>query len=353
MNDSGPIADEIEGIPHPGESEVVVGHDEAVEGFLDRYKSGRMHHAHLVTGPKGIGKATLAMRLSSHLFRFPNAENAPDRLERADFSDPVDAKLAARSHPNLLHLQRPWDNDRKRFKQNLTVDEVRKTVPFFGTSKSEEGWRVAIVDAVDDMNRNAANALLKILEEPPERTVFFVLAHSPAKVLPTIRSRCQHIALKPLSGENVLNVLDRLEVSLEYSEGDRAILARLARGSVRDAITLAAEDGLDLYKRFNQACNQLVEPDWTDIHALADMVTGRGADNRFHLLFGFAERFLEENATAKDNPQTSISVLARWAEVWEKTRRSVRTADAYNLDRKQLVLNLFHDMGDAARIRIQ
>lgn len=349
MRDVGLVADMIEGIPHPGECRNLIGHDTAVTAFLENYASGKMHHAHLVTGAKGIGKATFALRMASHLFRYKEAESAPTDLFSARDGDPIDGKIAARSHPNLLHMTRPWDEKAKKFKTKLTIDEVRETVNFFGTSRGEEGWRVAIVDAVDDMNENSSNALLKILEEPPERTVFFVLSHSPAKVMATIRSRCQQLVLKPLSDAQVLAVLDQLGLKQTLSEPDLKLLARLAMGSVRRAIILSQEDGLGLYKSFSQLTTTLPRPDWTAVHTLADTVVGRGKEDKFRLFMSFAEEFMEGKARAAQEANGDITILAHWAEVWEKTRKSMRIAEAYNLDKKQVVLNLFQDMGEASR----
>ena len=342
------VADAIEGIPHPCESAGVIGHDHAISGFLDQHNTGRLHHAHLVTGPKGIGKATLCLRLAAHLLKNSDEEAATAHLDPVDMTDHVDAQIAARSHPNILHMSRPWDDKGKKFKTQLTVDEVRKTISFFGTSRGEANWRIAIVDAADDMNPNAANALLKILEEPPVQTVFFVIAHSAARVLPTIRSRCQHLPLKPLEDDALLQVLDRLNVTAGLSNEEKSEVVQLAQGSVRDAILLLREDGLELYRSFSKLCRNLPEADWASVHALADMVIGKGKEERYQLLMSFAEKHMEAQAKALDNGQTPISVLARWAQVWEKTRNSIRIADAYNLDRKQTILNLFQDMREAS-----
>lgn len=349
MNEDLIIADTIEGIPHPGECRELVGHEGNVRRFLERYASGKLHHAHLVVGKKGIGKATFALRMASHLFKHPDPSSAPLELVPSGEHDPVDGKLGAGAHPNLLHLTRPWDEKTKKFKTQLTVDEIRRTVSFFGTSKGESGWRVAIVDATDDMNQNAANALLKVLEEPPERTVFFVISHATSRVLPTIRSRCQELVMKPLEPDEVLRVLDRFEVTSGLPENDRNLLGELSGGSVRAGIILAQKDGLDLYRKFTSLTQALDKPDWTAVQSLADKVSLRGKDDQYRLLIRFAEEFMEQQATCVDTGIRPISVLARWAEVWEKTRNSIRIADAYNLDRKQTILNLFQDMGQAAR----
>ena len=349
MDDEAIVADKIEGIPHPAENLHVIGHEETILQILQQYASGRMHHALLLTGPRGIGKTTLALRIASHVFRHPNGINAPLTLDAPVENDPTDGKLAARSHPNLLHMTRPWDEKTKKFKTQLTVDVIRLTIPFFGTSRGEEGWRVAIVDAADDMNASASNALLKILEEPPAKTLFFVISHSPAKVLPTIRSRCQQISLKPLSDDLVLSILDGFGALEDLNTSDKSLLAKLAKGSVRTGLLLARENGLEIYKSFLDACNQLQRPDWAQVQTMAEKVTARGKEDGFRLLLGFAMEYMEGHATGRLGQKNDTSKLARWAQVWEKTQNSTRIADGYNLDKKQVILNLFHDMGEAAR----
>ena len=205
--DDAQIADLMDGVPHPAQNEQLIGHVSQTTHLLKQYQSGRMHHAWLLSGPRGIGKATLAMQMAMHVLRFPNGQQAPMEFQEISQHDPVFGKVSARSHPNLLHLTRPWDAKSKKFKTKLTVDEIRLTVPFFGSSRGEDGWRVTIVDPADDMNTSASNALLKILEEPPDQTIFFIISHSPAKILPTIRSRCQQLALHQLKDEEVINVL--------------------------------------------------------------------------------------------------------------------------------------------------
>lgn len=349
MYDEAIVADKIDGIPHPAETLDLIGHEDNVKQVLQQYASERMHHALLLTGPRGIGKATFSIRIASHIFRYPLGRNAPLSLDIKQANDPIDGKLAARSHPNLLHMMRPWDEKTKKFKTQLTVDVIRLTVPFFGTSRGEEGWRIAIVDAADDMNASAANALLKILEEPPHNTLFFVLSHSPAKVLPTIRSRCQQISMKPLNEEQVLSVLDNFGALDGLSDDDRRLLGSLAKGSVRTGLMLTRESGLEIYKTFMTACERLDKPDWSQIQAMAEKVTARGKEDGFRLLLEFANEYMEAHATGRMGRQNDISTLARWAQVWEKTQNSTRVADGYNLDKKQVIINLFHDMGEAAR----
>lgn len=353
--------DRIEGIPDPHETRQLVGHREVLDGLAGHHANGRMHHAWLLSGPRGIGKATLACRFAGHLFRHPQPSTAPHHYEVPPADDRTEGRVASGGHPNLLHLRRPWDHDRKRWKTVLTVEEVRRTVSFFGTSAGEAGWRVCIVDTADDLNASAANALLKMLEEPPPRTVFFVLAHSPKGLLPTIRSRCQKVNVRALSPGQVSEALALLGVDTEIEEPDRDLVAGLSGGSVRRAILLVRGNGIDLYQRFAALAAEPARPDWAAIHALANDVAPAAQEDRYRLLLDLAQDYVGRRLRGEAEPVAGgrgaglpdasgqgISILARWVEVWEKTRRSADLADAYNLDRKQVVLNLFEAMREAA-----
>ena len=343
------LADTLDGIPHPGECHQLVGHDQTVSFLLKQFNEEKIHHALLISGPKGIGKVTLALKLAGHFLSNPDKVDGGDGDLIICSQLEVERKIAARSHPNLLHLSRPWDQKSKKFKTKLTVDEVRLTVPFFGKAKAEQGWRIAVVDSLDDMNANASNALLKILEEPPEKTIFFIVAHSLRSVMPTIRSRCQHLPLRPLDNEQMLKILNGFDVLEDLSDDETKLLLELSEGSVRRAIILAREEGLELYRSFQSICDDLSAANWEAVQKLADKVSQRGKDDKFRLFLNFANRYLRLKSTDVDGSNNQISSLARWAEVWEKTQNSIRTAESFNLDRKQVILNLFHDMGEAAR----
>ena len=340
--------DRLDGLPDPIENTNLVGHEKALDTLSRLYAAGRMHHAWLITGPRGIGKATMAARFAAHLFRHPDPSAAPQTFEKPAPGDPVESRVARGGHPNLLHLRRPWDHDKKRWKTALTIDEVRRSIAFFGSSSGETGWRVAIVDTADDLNRNAANALLKILEEPPPRTIFLVLAHSPGGLLATIRSRCQLLQLRPLSQEEVLRALDLLGALKDVDQADAQLAARLSNGSVRRAITILREDGAGLYRNLRDFIGKRRDPDWSQIHAFANSIATPNRNDRYRLFLDLTHDYVARQlrrdpdpAAAGEPEKAAISALAGWVEVWEKTRRSADLADAYNLDRKQVVLNLF------------
>lgn len=347
--------DRIDDLPDPIENTALVGHEDTLETLCQLYASQRMHHAWLVNGPRGIGKATMAARFATHLFRHPDPGAAPHGYEKPDPDDPVESRVARGGHPNLLHLRRPWDHERKRWKTTLTVDEIRRTISFFGTSSAEKGWRVAIVDTADDLNASAANALLKILEEPPERTVFLVLAHSPKGLLATIRSRCQLLQVRPLSQEQVMIALNQLDLFEGTDRADAELAARLSNGSVRRAITILREDGSSLYRQLDGFVKNRREPDWQAIHEFANSLSPANRNDRYRLFLDLTHDYVARRVRGESEPmmpetqaETTTSVLAGWVEVWEKTRRSADLVDAYNLDRKQVVLNLFSTLRQMA-----
>ncbi len=261
------------------------------------------------------------------------------------------------------------DHKTKKFKSELTIDEIRRTIGFFGTTAGENSWRICIVDTADEMNEKAANALLKILEEPPQRTIFFVLSSSPGRLLPTIRSRCRQLALRPLNIEDLQSAIAALGVDTGgLDEAELATLYQLSSGSVRRAITLLRQDGLQIYRRFGEilgagSSNSSGNPDWLQAHQLADELVRKNKEDQYRLLFDIAENYisgqvranasktsikLKKTAAEIKAAQCTLSNLARMCEVWEKTASSVNLADSYNLDKKQVILNLF---GSLAQFR--
>lgn len=217
--------------PHPRATFSFFGHQGEEQALADALGSGRMHHAWLLTGPKGLGKATLAYRFARAAL---GARHIGQRPLDADPEHVVARRIAALSHPDLFVLRRGI-NDRGKPRREITVDEARDLGVFFSLAPSEGGMRVAIIDAVDDLNRNAANALLKTLEEPPARSVLLLVCHAPGAALATIRSRCRRLALRPLGEEDVRAALG--------GEADEALVA-LAKGRPGRAIALKAQ-GVD------------------------------------------------------------------------------------------------------------
>ncbi len=368
-DDPPPESDRLGEHPHPRETASLLGQTDAEQTLFDAFMSGRMHHAWLLTGPKGIGKATLAYRMARFVLRHgvpevAAAAGAKDLLTPLDH--PVFRQVAAGSHPNILTLRRPWDEKAKRFKTVLTVDEVRRTTGFFGMSAGAGGWRICIIDAADDTNVNAENALLKILEEPPPQSLFFVIAHQPGRLLPTIRSRCRTLHMAPLEAEDVAAILEVSDIE-EVSESDRFAMARLSEGSAGRALSIADGGGLDLYRDIVALLMELPRLNIKNLHKLADKIARRGADDAWttgiDLLSDWLHRLVRTGAGAPHQPEivngeaasmvrlAQSASLDQWVEVWEKISQLVARAEALNTDRKIVVLNIFSMLENVAGSR--
>src|SRR6187401_2448723 len=198
--------DEDTGAKSPRETTTLFGHAEAEKALLDAYKSGRIAHAWLIGGPPGIGKATLAYRMARFVLANPDPQSPAVQKATSlsvDVENPVARRLAAQVHGDLLTVERVINEQNGKLYTVIRVEDVRRTVAFFGSTSSEGGWRIAIVDAVDDLQRDGANALLKVLEEPPRRSLILLVSHAPGRELPTIRSRCRRVLLRPLDTQDV------------------------------------------------------------------------------------------------------------------------------------------------------
>src|SRR4029077_11447190 len=221
--------DDIDEAPHPRATPVLFGHAGAEAALLTAYRSGRMPHGVLIAGPKGIGKATLAYRLARFVLAHPDpvapgVQTVKSLEVEADNREA--RRIAAQAQPDLLVIERTV-NEKGVLRNQIAVEDIRPTVPFFGSTAGEGGWRIAIVDAVDDLNRSGANALLKVLEEPPTRGLLLLIAHSTARVPPTVRSRCRIISLRPLAEEDVAAAL----AAASGLEPDNPEIAAAAAGS--------------------------------------------------------------------------------------------------------------------------
>src|SRR5215471_17962453 len=238
--------------PLPRETTVLFGHDQAEGEFLAAYRSGRVPHAWLIAGEPGIGKATLAYRLARFVLAHPDPSRVPTANSLTlDPAHRTVRRIAVNAHPDLLALERTV-GETGRMRTVITVEQVRRLVTFFGSTAGEGGWRVCIVDSADELKYpEGSNALLKMLEEPPRRSLFLLVSHAPGRLLPTIRSRCRRLALRPLGQGDVARAA---AVALGVDKDDPAIAtaAAAARGSVSRAMALAGGPMLALREKVGE-----------------------------------------------------------------------------------------------------
>ena len=334
-------------IKGPRETVALFGHDHAEQTLLEAYKSGRIAHAWLIGGPPGIGKATLAFRFARFVLAHPDPQ-APE-VQRAttlalDADHSVARRIAAQAQGDLRVLERVVNEQTGKLYTNIRVDDVRRVVSFFSGTAGEGGWRIAIVDAVDDLAREGANALLKVLEEPPARTLLLLLSHSPGRELPTIRSRCRRLLLRPLPAEDVVRALAEA-TGRDASEPELTQAAAAADGSVSRALALLDGLALALRQRVLDAIGQLPNPDPRALHALADALGG--TDPQVLATFmDLVNGWLSQRLGAGEG---EARALARIAETWDKVNRHARDVDAYNLERKPFVFSVFTELATVSR----
>jgi DNA polymerase-3 subunit delta' len=331
--------DRIAGFAHPRETHALWGQEAALTRAAAAIRAGRPPGAWLISGPPGIGKATLAYRIVRYLLAY-GATGAG----AGDLSVPPrnpDAQLvAAQSHPGLLVLKRGLNRAGK-LMTVLGVDEIRKLSDFFGMTSGAGGWRVAIVDTADEMNDNAANALLKMLEEPPARAMLLLLSDAPGRLLPTIRSRCQLLALRPLDAVAMAPALDHFLPDMAKEE--RAALARLADGSIGAALTLAAGEGAMLAAEADRLIDQAQAPDLLALLALGEKLSRGDGLSRFG-------EFLAASLSARIRAKATAGApaLDRWAALQARVEQGFARAARLHLEPRQTLLSAARDMAGVA-----
>ncbi len=357
-------------IPESRTNPYLMGHEAAEKDYLNAWSSGRLAHAWMICGPRGIGKATLAYRMA----RFALAQGGDD--QGADMfgappppkslamseNDPVFRRVAAGGHGDFRIVERPWsDTKQTKRKTVIGVDEVREIGTFMSMTPAEGGWRAVIIDAADEMNANAANAVLKVLEEPPRRALLFLVAHNPDRLLPTIRSRCRRLDLRPLTQTQVTTLMGRYRPDIKAA--DVTALSVLADGSIGRAMELADEGGVALFRDLMSLLGDAPRLNISRLHALSDKAMKGDA---FRTLTGLLSWWLARMATegARGNLETLAEIIpgerelarkllssatpAAWADVWDKIGHLARRTDAVNLDKKRSLMLMLMTVETAA-----
>ena len=334
--------------PEPRANPILLGHEAAEASVMAAFRSGRMHHAWLSTGPPGIGKATLAFRIARRLLAgIPEGDTLA-----LDPKHPVFRRVAAGTHADLLTIEREWDEKRKRQRTEIVVDAVRAISEFLHLTSAEGGWRVVIVDGAEDMNRNAANALLKALEEPPPRAMLLLVCAAPGRLLPTIRSRCRRLPLRPLDETQLLELLTGYLP--DAPEEERARLAALAEGSPGRALMLAEEEGLRLSALVNSVLSELPRLRPIAAHEVADAL-GRG-DAAFSTFMDLLRAAIADavrqaargRAGEEQSRLVALRPLAAWGDVWHGLTRLQDETERFNLDKRQAIIAGLALLGEPA-----
>ncbi len=334
----------------PHGNNYLLGQEEAESIFLHAYKTGNMHHAWILSGPQGIGKATLAYKIAR--FMLSADDKNREQYSSLNISDKttVFQQIANGSSPNLMVLERdftktdrkkvidavkngePLDDDEKaKLKKSafIVIDDVRKVNEFLSKTSYNDGWRAVIIDSADDMNKNAANALLKILEEPPAHTLLLLISHNIGSLLPTIRSRCAKLPVKTLSDTNVASLLRRYRSDLTENEIEK--LVEISGGSIGNAILYDDHDAVGIYE---DMCNILCARRNYNLTDLLDLTTQIAADaDKFEIFQGLILKFLKDNMVNAQNPE-------KLYECWQAAERGFSDCFTVNMDKRFMLINL-------------
>jgi len=336
MHDAPAQYDDIDGIIRPAQNPYLFGHKKII-AFLEKMRAdNHLHHALLFEGIQGVGKATLAFHLAWLMLGEPHGEHFIPVIEDCASW----RQIALGCHPGLLHISRPFDAKLGKFRSAITVDEIRKINQFLHQKQVDNGWRIVIIDPADDMNRNSANALLKILEEPPSKVLFILISHHHRRLLSTIRSRCQAVHFTALEPDVLNRVLETVGTSIGFGQDaqtDAQLLIK-ARGSVRQALLLLTYGGLEIAQALDDF---LAAPKFNSGSAnqLAMAISGRDSQVQFE---HFINHLLQEIAIRARQyvDGGNLSVAAQLADLHANIRAEIAQATAYNLDKKHFVMVL-------------
>lgn len=340
-----------------------LGHEDIEKSLLHDCVSGRLPHALILAGPAGIGKATLAFRLARFLF-----SQSPDSGQAGLFGEapaptslyvapdhPVFRRVASSGHADLLTIEREFDEKKGRFKNEISVEAVRRIHPFLRMTAAENGWRVVIVDGAEYLNTSSQNALLKILEEPPKKTLLVLTTSQPGAFLPTIRSRCRMVPMQPLSEKTISTLLDKMAPGI--GADDKISLSRLAQGSIGRALQFHEEEGVALYRQLLAVVSTMPQLDMVKVHDLAEKFGKYGAEQSYHTATEIITGWCERQARAAVRGQSLVDILPGDAAVfqkiesqypaghfmhaWEKISQLVQQTETYNLDKRQAIIGAF------------
>ncbi len=321
-------------------TEALQGLDTAAEVFLDCLARGRLHHAWLIVGPEGLGKAALAHRLARRLLgakpnhAFGPAGSSPD--------DPMARLMLAGAHPDFILLNRYDETGKAR--RGISVDEARRLAEFFSKAPALAPFRVALIDAAEDLNLNAANALLKTLEEPPARGVLLLVSHQPGKLLPTVRSRCRRLSVKPWSEAQLA---DLAVARFGVSQDEAQVRARLAAGSPGRLVHGADDGGAKLEAAAARLMALGAEADPVFALTTAEMFRGSEGGSQFRLFIAHLCDQIADRVAGLEGGD--LAARARWSEAWSQFVSLPDEVEGINLDRSDAFFSVVEALQRTAR----
>ncbi|MGB9152894.1 MAG: DNA polymerase III subunit delta' [Alphaproteobacteria bacterium] len=314
----------------------LVGHDDAMREVQAAFASGRMHHAWLIAGIEGIGKATLA----KHIAQFVLA-NGKGELGKIDPQHHAVKLVEAETHPDLLIVRRPVDEKTGEQRNIIPVDDAQKIAVFLHKTATYGGWRVVIIDEAHALNRNGQNAILKIIEEPPPRTLILITVTTPGVLLPTIRSRVRLLQLAPLDTAHMRGILHHK--APQASAEDITALIDLSGGSIGFALKILRSETLPLYREMLSILDAMPQMDIPRLHKLADQIARKADAECFDTLATLlVERLrLVAHTEATRQPKGQVTLALQ---IWDKTKATLAAVDYANLDRKLAFINAMSDI---------
>lgn len=324
---------------HPRSLPPLVGHDKAEAKLARAAASGKLHHAWLISGPLGVGKATLAYRMAAHVL---SGARGTEHLIASPDSQ-TGRWIAAQSHPDLFVLERAFDAKTKRFKSEISVDDARRLLDFFGKTSGSAQWRVAIIDPADDLNAASANALLKMIEEPPKQSLLLLVTNYPGRLLATLKSRCSALHLEPLTQDQVLTIAGRSAVDLSgVSEAEMASALQLSGGCPGAFLGLVSSEG---YKAFLalQTAPSLTPQVILDVASRMSQKNLRPEE--FDIFTDLVLRWV--SSAARD--QALNGRRSGLPEAFAAIELSLRDTNALNLDKRQTVTGALAILDKALR----